>query len=49
MEKGAFTQTVMDGEKFNQWLGQADGSFLPSPATYQMPTDWTIQPEDNLL
>ena len=27
------------------WTGQADGSFLPSAATYQMPTDWTVQPE----
>ncbi|RYF19020.1 MAG: tripartite tricarboxylate transporter substrate binding protein [Comamonadaceae bacterium] len=24
MEKGAFNQTSMDGEKFNQWLGQAE-------------------------
>jgi Ca2+-binding RTX toxin-like protein len=27
------------------WRGQADGSFLPSAAVYQMPTDWTVQPE----
>ena len=27
------------------WTGQADGSFLPSAATYQMPNDWSIQPE----
>ena len=31
------------------WTGQADGSFLPSAATYQMPIDWTIQPESPLI
>jgi hypothetical protein len=26
MEKGAFNQTFMEGEKFNQWLGAAENT-----------------------
>ena len=31
-----------------QWLGQANGSFAASAATYQMSTDWHVQPSDIL-
>jgi hypothetical protein len=35
-----------DNGTLTDWLGQANGSFVQSPASYAMPNTWHVQPDD---